>query len=206
MVPRQWLVSCHRKRSSAEAHQSVSNSRAMPPNAAMAAATLGLAASAALEPRPPWSGTIRQATDQLVLATTSRASNARNIGVLCVSRQWLGSPSIGGRPFMEPQAAGPAQLPTSPPAGWRSSSRPPTRPARTKCWRPIRRAPTHRHIAILLFRATIRRVREGGARTAQGRPRRIERLAHVTRPLMRAWQVRGRRSWSRQRLQRMPPS
>ena len=93
----------------------------------MAAATLGVAASAALDPRPPWSGTIRQATDQLVLATTSRASNARNIGVLCVSRQWLGSPSIGGRPFMEPQAAGPAQLPTSPPAGWRSSSRPPTR-------------------------------------------------------------------------------
>ena len=87
---------------------------------------------------------------------------------------------------MEPQAAGPAQLPTSPPAGWRSSSRPPTRPARTKCWRPIRRAPTHRPIAILLFRATIRRVRDGGARTAQGRPRRIERLAHVTRPRARA--------------------
>ena len=54
------------------------------PHAAMAAATLGVAASAALDPRPPWSGTIRQATDQLVLATTSRSSNARNIGVLCV--------------------------------------------------------------------------------------------------------------------------
>ena len=63
MIPRQWLVSCHRKRASAEAHQSVSNPRAMPPHAAMAAATLGLAASAALDPRPPWSGTIRQATD-----------------------------------------------------------------------------------------------------------------------------------------------
>ena len=31
MIPRQWLVSCHRKRASAEAHQSVSNPRAMPP-------------------------------------------------------------------------------------------------------------------------------------------------------------------------------
>ena len=108
MIPRQWLVSCHRRRASAEAHQSVSDPRAMSPHAAMAAATLAVAASAALDPRPPWSGTIRQATDQLVLATTSRASNARNIGVLCVSRQWLGSkasstysgfmpPSLGGR-------------------------------------------------------------------------------------------------------------
>ena len=31
MIPRQWLVSCHRKRASAEAHQSVSNPHAMPP-------------------------------------------------------------------------------------------------------------------------------------------------------------------------------
>ena len=31
MVPRQWLVSCHRRRASAEAHQSVSNPHAMPP-------------------------------------------------------------------------------------------------------------------------------------------------------------------------------
>ena len=31
MIPRQWLVSCHRKRASAEAHQSGSDPRAMPP-------------------------------------------------------------------------------------------------------------------------------------------------------------------------------
>ena len=31
MIPRQWLVSCHRKRPSAEAHRSVPNPRAMPP-------------------------------------------------------------------------------------------------------------------------------------------------------------------------------
>ena len=31
MIPRQWLVSCHRKRASAEAYQSVSNPHAMPP-------------------------------------------------------------------------------------------------------------------------------------------------------------------------------
>ena len=60
MIPRQWLVSCHRKRASAEAHQSVSNPHAMPPHAVMAAATLGLAASALATDRQ---ATIRQATD-----------------------------------------------------------------------------------------------------------------------------------------------
>ena len=35
----------------------------------MAAATLGVAASAALDPRLAWAGTIRQTADQLVLAT-----------------------------------------------------------------------------------------------------------------------------------------
>ena len=30
MIPRQWLVSCHRRRASAEAHQSVSNPPAIP--------------------------------------------------------------------------------------------------------------------------------------------------------------------------------
>ena len=60
MIPRQRLVSCHRKRASAEAHQSVSNPHAMPPHAAMAAATLGLAASALATDRQ---ATIRQATD-----------------------------------------------------------------------------------------------------------------------------------------------
>ena len=31
MIPRQWLVSCHRRRASAEAHQSVSDPPGMPP-------------------------------------------------------------------------------------------------------------------------------------------------------------------------------
>ena len=69
---------------------------------------------------------------------------------------------------MEPQAAGPAQLPTSP-------------PATTKCWRPTRPAPnpapTNRPTATLLFRAAIRRVRVSGARPVQGRPSESAELA-----------------------------
>ena len=95
MIPRQWLVSCHRKRASAEAHQSVSNPHAMPPHAAMAAATLGLAASALATDRQ---ATIRQATDlcrrtlEGVPHTWRRALEACTKG--CTT-------------------AGPAQLPTS---------------------------------------------------------------------------------------------
>ena len=31
MIPRQWLVPCHRRRASVEAHRSVPDPRAMPP-------------------------------------------------------------------------------------------------------------------------------------------------------------------------------
>ena len=85
MVPRQWLVSCHRRRASAEAHQCLKPTRHAP-HAAMAAATLAVAASAALDHRPPWSGTIRQATGQLVLACqmTPRQQKKRT-----VERRWI---------------------------------------------------------------------------------------------------------------------
>ena len=134
------------------------------PHAAMAAATLGVAASAALDPRPPWSGTIRQATDQLVLATTSKASNARNIGVLCVSRQLLGSKASSTYSGFMP-----------PPLGGRS-------PHLASCSRSLHQGLHNQGLAQTASGGRFMEVSGGGARSAPDQPSSwlaVEHDAHV---------------------------
>ena len=125
------------------------------PHAAMAAATLGLAASAALDPRPPWSGTIRQATDlcrrtlEGVPHTWRRALEACTKG--CTTRDGLKRQAAGAswslrrrgplssRPALQPAGG---RVPDHPPvlpvpsAGAPFAALPPIAPSRSFCSAP----------------------------------------------------------------------